>query len=201
MEASIHSPQLTSARRRCSLVLLLRLAKDLFLESFSLARSNCSWLTTAGTLCNEDPLLRWKRNSRVMGMTYGVGGRATDLRRAVTHAPGVDLARVEGVGQYPAQGGRAPRLPAPGRRDTHLPQVPREAKEAHPWFQISREDLRNHRGLRLVRLHPGGVARSVGIDPQTVGGVRPRQQEPALYLASLPRRILSASSVRSYSGE
>src|SRR5215211_7040578 len=49
MEASIHSPQLTKARRRCSLALLLRLAKDLFLASFPAARSNCSWLTTAGT--------------------------------------------------------------------------------------------------------------------------------------------------------
>src|SRR5687767_13381871 len=169
MEASIHSPQLTSARRRCSLVLLLRLAKDLFLESFS-REVELLLAHHRRHLCNEDPLLLRKRNSRVMGMTYGVRGRVTDLRRAVTHAPGVDLARVDGVGQYPAQGGRAPRLPTPGRRDTHLPQVPRDAKEAHPWFQISREDLRNHRGLRLVRLHPGGVAESVGIDPQTVGG-------------------------------
>src|SRR5215207_7365203 len=58
-------------------------------------------------LCDEGPLLRWKWDGRVVGMAYGVGGRATDLRGAVTHAPGVDLARVDRVGQYPAQGGRA----------------------------------------------------------------------------------------------
>ena len=110
------------------MVLLLRLAKDLFLESFS-REVELLLAHHRRHLCNEDPLLLRKRNSRVMGMTYGVRGRATDLRRAVTHAPGVDLARVDGVGQYPAQGGRAPRLPTPGRRDTHLPQVPRSVAE------------------------------------------------------------------------
>src|SRR5215218_6927705 len=65
-------------------------------------------------LCHEDPLLLGKRDGRVVGMAYGVGGGATDLRGAVTHAPSVGLTRVYGVGQYPAQGGRAPRFSAPG---------------------------------------------------------------------------------------
>ncbi len=101
---------------------------------------------------------------------------------AVAHAPSVDFARVDGVGHYPAQGGGAPRLPTPGSRDAHLPQMPRDAEEARPRLEVGREDLRDHRRLRLVKPHPCRVAGSVGIHPQTVGGVRPRQQKPRLVL-------------------
>src|SRR3954454_4408235 len=51
-----------------------------------------------GHLCHRDPLLRWERDGRVVGMAYGVGGRAPDLRRAIAHTPGSDFARVNGVG-------------------------------------------------------------------------------------------------------
>src|SRR5215210_3757949 len=46
-------------------------------------------------LCHEDLLLLGQRDSRVVGVSYGVGGRAADLRRPVAHTPGVDLARVD----------------------------------------------------------------------------------------------------------
>jgi hypothetical protein len=44
-------------------------------------------------LCNEDPLLLGQRDGGVVGVSYGVGGRASDLWGTVAHAPGVDLAR------------------------------------------------------------------------------------------------------------
>jgi hypothetical protein len=83
-------------------------------------------------------------------MAYGMCGRAPDPGGAVAHAPRVDLSRVDGVGQYAPQGGGTPSLPAPGRRDTHLPQVPRDAEEARARLEVGREDLRDHRRLRLV---------------------------------------------------
>jgi len=113
-------------------------------------------------LGHEDPLLGRQRDRGVVRMAYGMGGRASDPGRAVAYAPGVDPARVEGVGQYPAQGGRAPRLPASGRRDSHLAQVPGDTEEARPLLEVGRENLRDHRGLRLVKGYPRRVAGPVG---------------------------------------
>src|SRR5215216_3399827 len=86
------------------------------------------------------------------------------------------------VGQYAPQGGRAPRLPAPWSGDAHLPQVPGDTEEARSRLEVGREDLRDHRGLRLVETHPRRLAWSVGVDLKTVGGVRPRQQKPRFVL-------------------
>src|ERR671911_2071181 len=133
-------------------------------------------------LGHEGPLLLWQRLGGVVGMSYGVGCRAPDPGGTVAHAPGVDPASVDGVGQYPAQGGRAPRLPAPWSGDAHLPKVPGDTEEARSRLEVGREDLRDRRGLRLVETHPGRIARSVGVDPKTVGGVRPGQQKPRFVL-------------------
>src|SRR5918993_5630962 len=89
-------------------------------------------------------------------MAYGMGGRAPNPGGTVAHAPSIDFARVDGVGQYPTQGGRAPPLPAPGSRNAHLPQVPRDAEEARSRLEVSCEDLRDHRSLRLLKTHPRG---------------------------------------------
>ena len=37
-------------------------------------------------------------------------------------------------------------------------------------------------GFRLAQPHPGGVMRSVGAHPVTIGHVRPRQEHPGLIL-------------------
>ena len=64
--------------------------------------------------------------------------------------------------------------------------MPGYTEEGRPRLEVGREDLRDHSRLRLVEAHSGGIARPVGIHPQTVGGVRPRQQEPRLVLGKPP---------------
>ena len=122
---------------------------------------------------HRDPLLWRQRDGRVVRAPYGVGGGASDPWRPVAHTAGVYSSGVDGVGQYPAQGGHAPHLPASGCKDAPGLQVPGDAKEARPLFEVDREDLRYHRGLRFVQPHPRGVTRSVRVHLVAVGHVRP----------------------------
>ena len=132
--------------------------------------------------CHRDPLLRRKRDGRVVRVSYGVGGGAPDLRGPVARAAGVDSSGVDGVGQYSAQCGHAPHLPAPGRGDAPNLQMPRNPKEARSFFKVHREDLSDHRGLRLIWPHSRRVAGPVGVDAVAVGDVCPRQEQPGFVL-------------------
>src|SRR5215207_1139321 len=106
---------------------------------------------------HRDPLLRRQRDGRVVRVSYGVGGRAPNLGGTVAHAAGVDSSGVDGVGEYPAQGGHAPDLPAPRSGGAQGLQVTGNAKQARSLFEVGGEDLRDHCRLRLgYGLTPAG---------------------------------------------
>src|SRR5215203_2194345 len=121
---------------------------------------------------HRDPLLRRKRHGGVVRMSYGAGGRAPNLGGTVAYATSVDLTCVDltcvdGIGQYPAQCGHAPDLPAPRSRDAQYLQVPGDAEEARSLFEVHSEDLCHHCRLGLLGSYFRWIAGPVGIDPVT----------------------------------
>src|SRR5215208_8093480 len=83
---------------------------------------------------HRDPLLRRKRNGRVVRMSYGASSGAPYPGGTVACAASVDLTCIDGIGQYPAQGGHPPDLPAPRSGDTLGLQMPGNTKQARSLF-------------------------------------------------------------------
>lgn len=99
---------------------------------------------------HRDPLLWWERDSGVVGPSDGAESGSPYLGRPVRHTPGVDLSGVDGISQYPAQGGERPDLPPPGREDPTGFEFLRDPKEALAFLEVHRKYLCHYGCLLLI---------------------------------------------------
>ena len=129
-----------------------------------------------------DPLGRVVHAAALPTTADGPQGGAPPLDGSRAQAIAEHLAGVDGIGQQPAHGREVPAAEARRRDDPQASQTPRQLADRSPLIEPGEQVTRNRR-LGLVQANPGGIARSLGVDPVAVGRPGPGQQDAGPQLA------------------